>query len=60
MCLGHESSGTVVKLGPGVAKTGSKVKVGMRVALEPGVCCRVCDYCKQGKYEVSIGDGKPL
>lgn len=34
--LGHESSGTVVEVGPRV----DNVKVGDRVAIEPGVPCR--------------------
>jgi threonine dehydrogenase-like Zn-dependent dehydrogenase len=56
MCLGHESSGVIVQLGPDVSKTvgGSrKLQVGQRVALEPGVVCRVCEFCKAGQYEVS-------
>ncbi|GMK57242.1 hypothetical protein CspeluHIS016_0400760 [Cutaneotrichosporon spelunceum] len=48
MCLGHESSGKVVKLGP--KATG--LKVGQRVALEPGMGCRTCDLCKGGLYEL--------
>jgi len=44
--LGHESSGTVVEVGSAV-KT---LKVGDRVAIEPGVPCRRCDYCRSGKY----------
>jgi L-iditol 2-dehydrogenase/D-xylulose reductase len=51
MCLGHESSGVVSKLGPKVPA--GSVKVGDRVALEPGMGCRTCDQCKSGKYEVS-------
>lgn len=50
MCLGHESSGVVAKLGPKAAKSG--LKVGSRVALEPGVSCRTCDKCKAGMYNV--------
>ena len=53
MCLGHESSGTVAKLGPGV-KESTGLKEGMRVALEPGVSCRTCGVCKSGAYEVSL------
>jgi D-xylulose reductase len=62
MCLGHESSGVIVKLGPDVTKT-RKLELGQRVALEPGVVCRVCEFCKAGQYEVSLlchfqrGDG---
>lgn len=56
MCLGHESSGVIVKLGPDVAKlaVGARnLTVGQRVALEPGVVCRTCEFCKAGQYEVS-------
>ncbi|XP_037948379.1 sorbitol dehydrogenase [Teleopsis dalmanni] len=48
MVIGHEASGVVVKLG-------SKVKhltVGDRVAIEPGVPCRLCTHCKTGKYNL--------
>lgn len=46
MVLGHESSGIVVKVGKDV----STLKAGDRVAIEPGVPCRYCDYCRDGKY----------
>jgi len=48
MVIGHESAGVVVKLGKHV-KT---LKVGDRVAVEPGVPCRVCDDCKRGEYNL--------
>jgi L-iditol 2-dehydrogenase len=48
MALGHEASGIVSKLGPGV----TSLKVGDRVAIEPGVTCRVCNYCKDGRYNL--------
>jgi L-iditol 2-dehydrogenase len=48
MILGHESSGTVSKLGEGV----THLKVGDRVALEPGVPCRACTFCKTGRYNL--------
>ncbi len=46
--LGHEVSGTVEAIGEGVTRH----KVGDRVALEPGVPCRRCDYCKRGEYNL--------
>ncbi|KAI0546152.1 GroES-like protein [Xylaria curta] len=46
--LGHESSGTIVEVGNKV----KNVKVGDRVAIEPGVPCRHCDYCRSGMYNV--------
>lgn len=48
MVLGHESSGVVSAVGSGV-KT---LRVGDRVALEPGVPCRRCVRCKDGKYNL--------
>ncbi|KAL8298208.1 hypothetical protein RB601_002659 [Gaeumannomyces tritici] len=48
MVLGHESAGTVVKVGPAV-KT---LSVGDRVALEPGYPCRRCAACLGGKYNL--------
>jgi L-iditol 2-dehydrogenase len=48
MVLGHEAAGVVVKCGGKV----KNLKVGDRVAIEPGVPCRVCDYCKTGKYNL--------
>ena len=48
MVLGHESSGTIVKTGSAV----SSLKEGDLVALEPGVPCRRCARCKEGKYNI--------
>ncbi|NOZ23038.1 MAG: NAD(P)-dependent alcohol dehydrogenase [Planctomycetes bacterium] len=48
MILGHESAGEVVKLGPGV----KGLKVGDRVAIEPGFPCRRCGFCKTGRYNL--------
>ncbi|KAG9233830.1 chaperonin 10-like protein [Amylocarpus encephaloides] len=46
--LGHESSGTIVEVGSAV----QNVKVGDRVAIEPGVPCRRCDFCREGAYNL--------
>lgn len=48
MVLGHESSGIIAKVGSAV----TTVKVGDRVALEPGIPCRHCVPCKAGKYNL--------
>lgn len=46
--LGHEAGGTVVETGSAV----THLKVGDRVALEPGKTCGECEFCKQGKYNL--------
>ncbi|KAH7156663.1 chaperonin 10-like protein [Dactylonectria macrodidyma] len=48
MVLGHESAGTVVEVGEGV----TTLRVGDRVALEPGYPCRRCPNCTAGKYNL--------
>lgn len=46
--LGHESGGTVVQVGKDV----THLKVGDRVALEPGKTCGHCEFCKTGRYNL--------
>lgn len=46
--LGHESAGTIVAIGDHVTSH----HVGDRVALEPGIPCRHCEYCKSGRYNL--------
>lgn len=46
--LGHEAGGTVVETGKAV----TNLKVGDRVAMEPGKTCGECEFCKQGKYNL--------
>ena len=48
MVLGHESAGTIVEIGSEV-KT---LKVGDRIALEPGYPCRRCASCLSGHYNL--------
>jgi L-iditol 2-dehydrogenase len=48
MVLGHEAAGVVAKLGAHV----KNLQVGDRVAIEPGVPCRSCGYCKEGVYNL--------
>ena len=50
MVLGHESAGTVLECGKEV-KT---LKKGDRVAMEPGIPCRRCVRCKEGKYNLCL------
>ncbi|MDP2952871.1 MAG: NAD(P)-dependent alcohol dehydrogenase, partial [Chloroflexota bacterium] len=48
MILGHECAGEVVALGEGVAA----FQVGDRVALEPGIPCGFCPWCRTGRYNL--------
>lgn len=46
--LGHEPGGIVVEVGKNV----THLKVGDRVALEPGKTCGHCEFCKTGRYNL--------
>lgn len=46
--LGHECAGTITEVGEGV----TNLKVGDRVALEPGITDGTCEFCKEGKYNL--------
>lgn len=46
--LGHEPGGVVVEVGENV----THLKVGDRVAMEPGKTCGHCEFCKEGKYNL--------
>ena len=46
--LGHEAGGTVVEVGEEV----KHLKVGDRVALEPGKTCGHCEFCRTGRYNL--------
>ncbi|CAG4955580.1 unnamed protein product [Parnassius apollo] len=48
MIMGHEASGVVAKVGAKV----KNLEVGDRVAIEPGVPCRYCEFCKTGRYHL--------
>ncbi len=45
---GHEASGTVVD----AAEAVDGPEVGQRVAIEPGIPCRRCEFCKSGRYNL--------
>ena len=46
--LGHEPGGIVAEVGEGV----NHLKVGDKVALEPGKTCGKCRFCKEGQYNL--------
>lgn len=51
LVLGHEASGEVVGLGPDV----SRLSLGQRVSLEPGVPDFTCSQCLAGRYNLCTG-----
>lgn len=48
MIVGHEAAGDIVAVGEEVSSS----RVGERVAIEPGVTCGRCRYCKSGRYNL--------
>lgn len=46
--LGHEPGGVVTAVGENV----KSLKIGDKVALEPGKTCGKCRFCKEGKYNL--------
>ena len=48
LTLGHESAGYVVETGENV----DDITVGEKVAIEPGVPCKRCEYCRRGQYNL--------
>ncbi|XP_048326973.2 L-idonate 5-dehydrogenase isoform X1 [Ziziphus jujuba] len=48
MVIGHECAGVIEEVGSEV----KSLKVGDRVALEPGISCRQCNLCKEGRYNL--------
>lgn len=52
---GHEYSGQIVAVGPGV----TDFKVGDRVAIESHKGCGHCTNCKRGRYTICFNYGKP-
>lgn len=48
LILGHESAGEIVAVGENVDSS----RIGQRVSIEPQKPCRVCDYCRGGRYNL--------
>lgn len=46
--LGHECAGVIEKVGANV----KSLKEGDKVALEPGITCGKCEFCKSGHYNL--------
>ena len=48
LVLGHECAGEIVEVGANV----QHLAVGDPVAVQPGIPCRRCSYCKTGRYNL--------
>jgi len=48
LMMGHEASGTIHEIGTAV----TSLKIGDKVAIEPGYPCRRCKVCRAGKYNL--------
>lgn len=53
MILGHETSAVVLEVGDEVRRQG-KLAPGDRVAVEVGLPCGSCNYCKSGRYNLCL------
>jgi L-iditol 2-dehydrogenase len=53
--LGHEWTGTVAEIGPGVTRT--DLHIGDRVVAENHIGCRACRNCRAGRYNLCISSG---
>lgn len=54
--IGHEWTGTVAEIGPGVTRT--DLQVGDRVAAENHIGCRECGNCRAGRYNLCISSAR--
>ncbi|CAB3397905.1 unnamed protein product [Caenorhabditis bovis] len=48
MIVGHETSGVVAGLGENV----KNLKIGDRIAMEPGLPCKNCEHCNNNRYNL--------
>ncbi len=48
MILGHECAGEITEVGKAVRN----IRVGDRVAVEPGIPCGTCEFCRTGRYNL--------
>lgn len=48
LILGHEMAGIIEAVGEDVSPT----RIGQRVAVEPGIPDRVCEFCRRGRYNL--------
>ncbi|MFJ6532988.1 NAD(P)-dependent alcohol dehydrogenase [Microbacterium sp. NPDC091662] len=48
LVLGHEAGGTIVAVGADIDDS----RVGERVSIEPQRPCRVCEFCRSGRYNL--------
>jgi len=46
---GHEATGVVVAIGPGVRDGGRELAVGDHVAVNPSTTCGACEFCLNGR-----------
>ena len=54
--LGHEWTGTIAEIGPGVTRT--DLNVGDQVAAENHIGCRECRNCRSGRYNLCISSAR--
>ncbi len=48
VCPGHEISGEIARVGPGV----TRLREGDPVVIEPLIACQRCNFCRSGNYQL--------
>lgn len=48
LIMGHESTGQIIAIGDDV----KDFQIGDRVAIEPGIPCGKCEFCRTGRYNL--------
>ncbi|KAJ3550409.1 hypothetical protein NMY22_g502 [Coprinellus aureogranulatus] len=51
LVLGHEAAGVITAVGRDV-DPGLRLSKGQRVAIEAGIYCRECSFCRKGRYNL--------
>lgn len=52
--LGREATGEIIAVGAMAARTWPHLQIGSRIAIEPGIPCRICHDCASGKYNICV------
>jgi threonine dehydrogenase-like Zn-dependent dehydrogenase len=55
LVMGHEFSGKIVELGPGIDRDAAGLRIGQPVTVNPLNHCGQCEYCRRGDSHLCAG-----